>query len=144
MPQAQQVIDEIQEEAKNYNRIYISSIHPELTEEDIKSVFEAFGVIEYCKLADGSSVGKHKGYGFIEYATNQAALESIASMNLFDLGGQLLRVGKSITPPNALIYAREEGVRDSRLPIAASLAAAAVTAKIQAMDALQAHVLGLS
>lgn len=36
MPQAQTVIDEIQEEAKNYNRIYVASIHPDLTEEDIK------------------------------------------------------------------------------------------------------------
>lgn len=103
MPQAQQVIDEIQEEAKNYNRIYIASIHPELTEEDIKSVFEAFGAIVFCKLAPGTSPGSHKGYGFIEYSTNQAALESIASMNLFDLGGQLLRVGRAITPPNALV-----------------------------------------
>lgn len=103
MPQAQQVIDEIQEEAKNYNRIYIASIHPDLTEEDIKSVFEAFGPIIFCKLSQGSTIHSHKGYGFIEYQTTQAALESIASMNMFDLGGQLLRVGRSITPPNALM-----------------------------------------
>lgn len=36
MPQAQQVIDEIQEEAKNYNRIYVAGIHADLTENDIK------------------------------------------------------------------------------------------------------------
>ncbi|CRK94545.1 CLUMA_CG008047, isoform B [Clunio marinus] len=138
MPQAQQVIDEIQEEAKNFNRIYIASIHPELTEEDIKSVFEAFGVIVFCKLAPGSSPASHKGYGFIEYSTNQAALESIASMNLFDLGGQLLRVGRAITPPNALI----SPVVSMAMPTAAAVAAAAATAKIQAMDAIQANVLG--
>ena len=45
MPQAQAVIDEIQIEAKNFNRIYVASIHQDLTEEDIKSVFEAFGQI---------------------------------------------------------------------------------------------------
>ncbi|KAL7025734.1 hypothetical protein ACKWTF_013607 [Chironomus riparius] len=137
MPQAQQVIDEIQEEAKNYNRIYIASIHPELTEEDIKSVFEAFGAIVFCKLAPGTSPGSHKGYGFIEYSTNQAALESIASMNLFDLGGQLLRVGRAITPPNALV----SPAVNSSMPTAAAVAAAAATAKIQAMDAVQANVL---
>lgn len=91
MPQAQQVIDEIQEEAKNYNRIYIASIHQDLTEEDIRSVFEAFGPILCSKLAHHSNSNMHKGYGFIEYATKQAAEESISSMNLFDLGGQLLR-----------------------------------------------------
>jgi len=43
MPQAQPIIDQLTEEAKNYNRIYVASIHPDLTETDIQSVFEAFG-----------------------------------------------------------------------------------------------------
>lgn len=35
-----------------------------------------------------------RGYGFIEYETPQAAQDAVSSMNLFDLGGQYLRVGK--------------------------------------------------
>lgn len=97
-----QVIDELMEEAKVYHRIYVASIHQDLTEDDIKSVFEAFGKIKSCKLAAGPTPGKHRGYGFIEYEAAQSAAEAIASMNLFDLGGQYLRVGKAITPPNAL------------------------------------------
>lgn len=109
-----------------------------MSEEDIKSVFEAFGAIVFCKLAANTSPGSHKGYGFIEYSTNQAALESIASMNLFDLGGQLLRVGRSITPPNAV---SPPPISTTGLPTAAAVAAAAATAKIQAMDAVQANVM---
>ncbi|XP_072937918.1 poly(U)-binding-splicing factor half pint isoform X2 [Epargyreus clarus] len=139
MPQAQAVIDEIQEEAKQYNRIYVASIHPELTEDDIKNVFEAFGPITYCKLAYGASAHKHKGYGFIEYATLAAALEAIASMNLFDLGGQYLRVGRAITPPNALAGPPHA----SAMPTAAAVAAAAATAKIQAMDAVASNAVAL-
>ena len=143
MPQAQSVIDEITEEAKHYNRIYVASIHPDLTEDDIKSVFEAFGPIKYCKLAPGSTPSRHKGYGFIEYETQQAAMEAIASMNLFDLGGQFLRVGRAITPPNAL---QGPSSTASMMPTAAAVAAAAATAKIQAMDAVanNAVALGLS
>ncbi|XP_011647274.1 poly(U)-binding-splicing factor half pint isoform X2 [Pogonomyrmex barbatus] len=140
MPQAQSVIDEITEESKHYNRIYIASIHQDLTEEDIKSVFEAFGPITYCKLAQGSSPHRHKGYGFIEYETMQAALEAIASMNLFDLGGQYLRVGRAITPPNALM-GPPSGT--SMMPTAAAVAAAAATAKIQAMDAVASNAVAL-
>ncbi|XP_049871621.1 poly(U)-binding-splicing factor half pint isoform X2 [Pectinophora gossypiella] len=139
MPQAQAVIDEIQEEAKQYNRIYVASIHPELTEDDIKNVFEAFGPITYCKLAYGASAHKHKGYGFIEYATLPAALEAIASMNLFDLGGQYLRVGRAITPPNALAGPPQPHA----MPTAAAVAAAAATAKIQAMDAVAHNAMAL-
>ncbi|XP_058808115.1 poly(U)-binding-splicing factor half pint isoform X2 [Phymastichus coffea] len=137
MPQAQSVIDEITEESKHYNRIYIASIHQDLTEEDIKSVFEAFGPITYCKLAQGSSPHRHKGYGFIEYESMQSALEAIASMNLFDLGGQYLRVGRAITPPNALMG---PPTGTSMMPTAAAVAAAAATAKIQAMDAVASIV----
>lgn len=68
----------------------------------IYSVFEAFGPIKSCKLGQGSSPHRHKGYAFIEYETKNASQEAIASMNLFDLGGQYLRVGRAITPPNAL------------------------------------------
>ncbi|CAG7683803.1 unnamed protein product [Allacma fusca] len=127
-----QVIDDLMEEAKAYHRIYVASIHPDLTEEDIKSVFEAFGKIKACKLAPGPSPGKHRGYGFIEYDTAEAAAESITSMNLFDLGGQYLRVGKAITPPNAL----QANPGQSQMPQAAAVAAAAATAKIQAMEAV--------
>lgn len=140
MPQAQSVIDEITEESKHYNRIYIASIHQDLTEEDIKSVFEAFGPITYCKLAQGSSPHRHKGYGFIEYESMQSALEAIASMNLFDLGGQYLRVGRAITPPNALMGPPSGS---SMMPTAAAVAAAAATAKIQAMDAVASNAVAL-
>ncbi|XP_023317200.1 poly(U)-binding-splicing factor half pint isoform X2 [Trichogramma pretiosum] len=140
MPQAQSVIDEITEESKHYNRIYVASIHQDLTEDDIKSVFEAFGPITYCKLAQSSSPHRHKGYGFIEYETMQSALEAISSMNLFDLGGQFLRVGRAITPPNALMG---PPTGNSMMPTAAAVAAAAATAKIQAMDAVASNAVAL-
>ena len=34
------------------------------------------------------------GYGFVEYDSPQAASDAVMSMNLFDLGGQYIRVGK--------------------------------------------------
>ena len=56
-----------------------------------------------CQLAQGPAPGKHRGYGFIEYETTQSAHDAIASMNMFDLGGQHLRVGRAITPPNSSV-----------------------------------------
>ena len=132
MPQAAPIIEQLQVEAKSYNRIYIASIHQDLSELDIQSVFEAFGKIKSCKLAQSQYPGRHKGYGFIEYDTDQAALDAIASMNLFDLGGQFLRVGRAITPPNCF----DGPSVPSTMPTAAAVAAAAATAKIQAMDAV--------
>lgn len=143
MPQAQAVIDEIILEAKNYNRIYIASIHADLSEEDIKSVFEAFGPIKTCELAQTGIPGKHKGFCFIEYETAQATTDAITSMNLFDLGGNYLRVGRSNTPPDTKNFGPPPSTVPQAMPTAAAVAAAAATARIQAMDAVATN-LGIS
>nr|XP_054766468.1 poly(U)-binding-splicing factor PUF60-like isoform X1 [Lytechinus pictus] len=136
MPQAQPVVDQIMEEAKNQPRIFITSIHSDLSADDIKSVFEAFGKIVTCSLPSDSIGGKHKGHGLIEYENMQSASDAISSMNLFDLGGQFLRVGRAITP--STMTAIPAVLTGTGLPPAAAVAAAAATAKIQALDAVTA------
>ncbi|KAB5579550.1 hypothetical protein PHYPO_G00196300 [Pangasianodon hypophthalmus] len=137
--QAQPIIDQLAEEARAYNRIYVASVHPDLSDDDIKSVFEAFGKIKACMLAREHTTGKHKGYCFIEYEKPQSAIDAVSSMNLFDLGGQYLRVGKAVTPPMPLLTPTTPG----GLPPAAAVAAAAATAKITAQEAVAgASVLG--
>ncbi|XP_048018583.1 poly(U)-binding-splicing factor PUF60a isoform X4 [Chanodichthys erythropterus] len=130
--QAQPIIDQLAEEARAFNRIYVASVHPDLSDDDIKSVFEAFGRIKSCTLARDPTTGKHKGYGFIEYDKAQSAQDAVSSMNLFDLGGQYLRVGKAVTPPMPLLTPATPG----GLPPAAAVAAAAATAKITAQHLL--------
>lgn len=58
-----------------------------------------------------------------EYEKPQSAVDAVASMNLFDLGGQYLRVGKAVTPPAPLLTATP-GV----LP---AVAAAKLTAQVR-------------
>merc|ERR1712088_828965 len=138
MPQAQACIDEIQRESRNFNRIYVAGIHKDLGDDDIRSVFSAFGQIKTCELASAGIPGRHKGYGYIEYETLQSAQEAISSMNLFDLGGQLLRVGRAVTPPGDRNLGA--GGVPQAMPSASAVAAAAVTAKIQAMDAVATNL----
>ncbi|XP_068200106.1 poly(U)-binding-splicing factor PUF60-B isoform X1 [Antennarius striatus] len=130
--QAQPIIDQLAEEARAFNRIYVASVHPDLSDDDIKSVFEAFGRIKSCTLARDPTSGRHRGFGFIEYEKPQSALDAVSSMNLFDLGGQYLRVGKAVTPPMPLLTPTTPG----GLPPAAAVAAAAATAKITAQASM--------
>ncbi|VDN05785.1 unnamed protein product [Thelazia callipaeda] len=135
MPQAQPIIEMVMQEAKAFHRVYVASVHPDLSESDLKSVFEAFGEVTKCQLAraTGPNAGNgHRGFGYLEFSNAQSASEAIAGMNMFDLGGQYLRVGKCITPPDALTYIVPTSAVN--LPTAAAVAAAEVTAKIQAEE----------
>lgn len=134
MPQAQPIIDQMNEESRNHYRIYVSSIHSELTEQDVQSVFEAFGTIKACNLIRDIQTGKHKGYGFIEFETPQSAQDAIASMNLFDLGGQFLRVGKAVTPPDVVSTQATNpltGLNPSQTTAGASAVTAGLAAQLQ-------------
>ncbi|XP_043824447.1 poly(U)-binding-splicing factor PUF60-like [Dromiciops gliroides] len=137
--QAQPIIDQLAEEARAFNRLYVASVHQDISDDDIKCVFEAFGKIKSCTLAQDPTTGKHKGYGFMEYEKAKSFQDAVSSMNLFDLGGQYLRVGKAVTPPMPLLTPDAPG----GLPPATAIAAAAATAKITAQEAVAgAAVLG--
>lgn len=51
MPQAQPIIEMVQSEAKKYYRVYVASVHPDLSESDLRDVFASFGNILRIQLA---------------------------------------------------------------------------------------------
>ncbi|XP_063683431.1 poly(U)-binding-splicing factor PUF60-like isoform X1 [Bolinopsis microptera] len=130
IPAALPLIKQITEEASTQPRIFVASIHQDLSETDIRSVFEAFGPIQAIQLSQDVMPGKHQGYGFIEYENLDSANDAVAAMNLFDLGGQFLRVGRAITPPQQM--AQPEPVPPEIA--AAAAAAAAASRAIAAQD----------
>lgn len=135
MPHSGPLVDDLFSEANKYNRIYVANVHQNLSSEDLRLVFEAFGPIEFCYLQpDVTRPGKHRGFGFIEYRDPRPALESIGAMNLFDLGGQLLRVAKAITPPNLVLPG---SMISSSMPAAAAVAAASITAQVHTLEVEQ-------
>lgn len=69
----------------------------------------------------------------MEFETEQSATAAVMSMNRFDLGGQLLRVTKAISPPDGI----NTNPVISQLPAATAVAAASVTAKLLSMEAGQ-------
>ena len=49
------------------SRLYVGSLHFNLTEGDIKQVFEPFGELEFVDLHKDSVTGRSKGYAFVQY-----------------------------------------------------------------------------
>lgn len=49
------------------SRLYVGSLHFNLTESDIKQVFEPFGELEFVDLHRDPTTGRSKGYAFVQY-----------------------------------------------------------------------------
>jgi poly(U)-binding-splicing factor PUF60 len=76
------------------HRIYVGSLHYDLTEADVRGVFGAFGNITNVVMSHEPSTGKSKGYCFIEYESAVSAQQALTSMNGFQLAGRPIKVNK--------------------------------------------------
>ncbi|VDO03996.1 unnamed protein product [Rodentolepis nana] len=132
LPDATPFMNELIEEFKLQKRIYVGGVHSELTDSDIECVFRAFGNITMCRLIpDPQQPGSsHRGFGYVEFDNEESAIAAVVSMNRFDLGGQLLRVTKAISPPDGI----NTNPLVSQLPAATAVAAASVAARLLSME----------
>ncbi|CDR98614.1 related to splicing factor HCC1 [Sporisorium scitamineum] len=74
-------------------RLYVGSLHFSLTDENVKSVFEPFGEIEYVDLHREPGTGKSKGFCFIQFKRPEDAKKALEQMNGFVLADRAIRVG---------------------------------------------------
>ncbi|CAL8094995.1 unnamed protein product [Calicophoron daubneyi] len=145
-PQTGSLESELRADENTKNRVYIASVHPELTASDIQTVFEAFGKVESCTLyPDPKCPGRHRGFGYIDFENEESAVTAVSSMNCFDLAGQQLRVGRAITPkgvplPFETANAKTNGTAAANQASASAvaLAAASISAKVMSMSAEEA------
>ncbi|PFH54443.1 hypothetical protein AMATHDRAFT_72246 [Amanita thiersii Skay4041] len=72
--------------------LYVGSLHFNLTESDIKQVFEPFGQLEFVDLHRDPMTGRSKGYAFVQYKRAEDARMALEQMEGFELAGRTLRV----------------------------------------------------
>ncbi|TFY55014.1 hypothetical protein EVJ58_g8512 [Rhodofomes roseus] len=73
-------------------QLYVGSLHFNLTESDIKQVFEPFGELEFVDLHRDPTTGRSKGYAFVQYKRAEDARMALEQMEGFELAGRTLRV----------------------------------------------------
>lgn len=74
-------------------RLYVGSLHFNITEQMIKAIFEPFGTVESVQLIYDSETGRSKGYGFLQFKEAEAARQAMDQMNGFELAGRPMKVG---------------------------------------------------
>ena len=65
------------------------------TEAELRTLFEAFGKVQYCTLAIDKESGVSKGFGFIEMPRPGDAKAAVKSLNGKDVAGNKIRVKKA-------------------------------------------------
>jgi hypothetical protein len=74
------------------SRLYVGSLHFNLTESDIKQVFEPFGDLEFVDLHKDPMTGRSKGYAFVQYKRGEDAKMALEQMEGFELAGRTVSV----------------------------------------------------
>jgi len=75
--------------------IYVGSLSYDVTEEDLKAAFEAFGEVETAKVIKDNYSGRSKGFGFVEMPTKAEARSAIDGLNGKELKGRTLNVSEA-------------------------------------------------
>nr|XP_009003988.2 probable RNA-binding protein 23 isoform X3 [Callithrix jacchus]XP_009003989.2 probable RNA-binding protein 23 isoform X4 [Callithrix jacchus] len=74
-------------------RLYVGSLHFNITEDMLRGIFEPFGKIDNIVLMKDSDTGRSKGYGFITFSDSECARRAMDQLNGFELAGRPMRVG---------------------------------------------------
>jgi len=75
--------------------IYVGNLSYELTEDDLREAFQAFGQVASASIIKDKFSGRSRGFGFVEMPTEAEAKAAIAGLNDKDLKGRDLRVNEA-------------------------------------------------
>ncbi len=75
--------------------IYVGNLSREVTEDELRKAFEAFGQVTSINIIKDRYSGESRGFGFIEMATKSEAQAAINGLNGTSLGERTLSVSEA-------------------------------------------------
>jgi len=73
-------------------KLYVGSLHFNITEDMLRGIFEPFGRIQSIQLMKDPETDRSKGYGFITYNEAEDAKKAMEHLNGFELAGRSMKV----------------------------------------------------
>lgn len=89
-------------------KIFVGNFNFNVSETELRSLFELFGTVESVSLATDRDTGRVRGFGFVEMPNHEEAEKAIAALNGKDVGGRTLNVNEA-RPKNELSTLRGSG-----------------------------------
>jgi len=79
--------------------IYVGNLSRDVTEEDLRQAFEAFGRVESVTIIKDKFSAESRGFGFVEMPAKAEAQSAIAGLNGKELKGRPLKVSEARPRP---------------------------------------------
>ena len=75
--------------------IYVGNLSYDMTEDELRKTFEAFGAVSSTRIVTNSFNGKSKGFGFVVMPNRPEAEKAIAAMSEKEVMGRKMRVNEA-------------------------------------------------
>ena len=76
-------------------KLYVGNLSYEVSEEDLKTVFSAFGPVDSATVVKDTYTRKSKGFGFVEMSSEENAQAAIAGLHGKELKGRPINVNEA-------------------------------------------------
>lgn len=74
------------------NRLFVGNLSWDLTEDEFKKMFEPFGEIVSAEVVKDRGTNRSRGFGFVEFATEEAATNAKQGMDGKEIMGRTIKV----------------------------------------------------
>jgi RNA recognition motif-containing protein len=75
--------------------IYIGNLNSQTTENDLRALFEPYGIVEQVSIPRDSATGNSRGFAFVEMKDDSAGEEAIRRLNGSPLGSRKIVVNEA-------------------------------------------------
>lgn len=75
--------------------LYIGNLSHDVTDEDLRAAFEAYGKVTSAKVIKDNFTGMSKGFGFVEIPNNSEADSAMKALNGEELKGMPIKVSEA-------------------------------------------------
>ena len=75
--------------------IYVGNLAYSATDQDLRQLFEQYGVVDKISVIIDRDTGRSKGFGFVEMPDSNAAKTAIAKLQGTELAGRALTVNEA-------------------------------------------------
>ncbi|MDQ6679284.1 MAG: RNA-binding protein [Acidobacteriota bacterium] len=75
--------------------IFVGNLDFGATEDQIRSLFEAYGTVDRVSIKTDRDTGRSRGFAFVEMSNEAEAERAIAALNGTNLGGRALNINEA-------------------------------------------------